>query len=105
MQDIMDKAKEAVELMMEYHTTREDLTKKASNPDITKEEFEVIQNDAKAAFEKIMANKSIAAYVDAQQNFSNLMSKINGILGYYVSGKDNEEGCTGSCSSCGGCHH
>ncbi len=131
MQDIMDKAKElgimiaeseefkayklaeanqlddkeAVELMMEYHTTRENLTKKASNPDITKEEFEVIQNEAKAAFEKIMNNKSIAAYVDAQQNFSNLMNKINGILGYYVSGKDSEGGCSGSCSTCGGCHH
>ena len=51
-----------------------------------------------------MTNKNIAAYVDAQQNFSDLMSKINGILGYYVSGKDSEGGCTGSCSTCGGCH-
>ncbi len=96
--------KEAVELMMEYHNTREELTKKASDPHITKEDFEKIQEQAKAAFEKIMANRNIAAYVDAQQNFTNLMNQINNILSYYVSGKDSEGGCSGSCSSCSGCH-
>lgn len=96
--------KEAVELMMEYHNSREEITKKASDPHITKEAFEKIQEEAKAAFEKIMTNKNIAAYVDAQQNFTNLMNQVNSILSYYISGKDSEGGCSGSCSSCSGCH-
>ena len=98
--------KEAVELMMEYHTTRETLNSKAVNPEITKEEFESLKTEAQAAFDKIMANENIAAYVKAQQNFANMMEQINGILSYYVTGKDNEGGCSGSCSSCGGgCGH
>lgn len=96
--------KDAVELMMEYHNKREELTKKASDENITKEDFEKIQEEAKAAFEKIMGNKNIAAYVDAQQGFTNLMNQINSILSYYVSGKESDGGCSGSCSSCSGCH-
>lgn len=98
--------KEAVELMMEYHTTRQTLNEKAVNPEITKEDFEALKVAAQAAFDKIMKNDKIAAYVAAQQGFSNMMDQINNILSYYVSGKDNEGGCTGSCSSCGGsCGH
>lgn len=97
--------KEAVELMMEYHNTRQALNDRAVNPEITKEEFETLKKDAQAAFDKIMKNDKIAAYVKAQQEFSNMMEQINGILSYYVTGQESG-GCSGSCSSCGGgCHH
>ncbi len=97
--------KEAVELMMEYHNTRQSLNDKAVNPDLSKEEFENLKKEAQLAFNKIMANDKIAAYVKAQQDFAAMMEQINGILSYYVTGKDSQ-GCNGSCSSCaGGCHH
>lgn len=97
--------KEAVELMMEYHNNRQVLNEKAMNSELSKEDFEALKVAAQGAFDKIMANDKIKAYVEAQQNFAAMMDQINGILSYYVTGKDNE-GCTGSCSSCGGgCHH
>ncbi len=96
--------KEAVELMMEYHNTQEELAKEASDPDITKEKFEELNVRAQAAFGKIAKNKSIAAYIEAQQNFSNLMNQVNTILSYYITGEE-ESGCTGNCSGCSSCHH
>lgn len=95
--------KNAVELMMEYNETRQSLNKRASDPNITKEDFEKIQLEAQNAFNKIMTNENIAKYVASQQEFSNMMNQINSILSYYVSG-EKEDGCGGSCSSCAGCH-
>jgi len=52
--------KEAVELMMEYHNTQEELSKEAADPNITKEKYEELNVKAQAAFGKIIKNPSIA---------------------------------------------
>ena len=37
--------------------------------------------------------------------FNAMMKKVNSIIRYVVTGEeDQEEGCSGSCSSCSGCH-
>ena len=37
--------------------------------------------------------------------FSEMMKKVNAIIRYVVTGEEeHDEGCTGSCSSCSGCH-
>lgn len=37
--------------------------------------------------------------------FSEMMKKVNAIIRYVVTGEEeHEEGCTGSCHTCGGCH-
>lgn len=37
--------------------------------------------------------------------FSQMMQKVNSIIRYVVTGEEeHEEGCTGSCHSCSGCH-
>ena len=37
--------------------------------------------------------------------FNAMMKKVNAIIRYVVTGEEEqEEGCTGSCSSCSGCH-
>jgi len=37
--------------------------------------------------------------------FNAMMKKVNSIIRYVVTGEEEqEEGCTGSCSSCSGCH-
>ncbi len=94
---------EAQKLMMEYANARDELTKKASSPDITKEEFESIRKDMQAEFEKICANENIKAYLDANEAFSNMINQVNSIIGYFVKGGD-AGGCSGNCSGCSGCH-
>ena len=93
---------EATQLMMEYSNTQDELSKRAAAPDVSKEEFENIRFEAQKAFEKICENKNIKAYLDANRSFSSMIEQVNSIIGYFVKGGDSS-GCSGNCSSCGGC--
>lgn len=93
---------EATALMMEYSNTQDELSKRASNPDISKEELEEIRTKSQKAFEKICENKNIKAYLDANRAFSGMIQQVNSIIGYFVKGGDSS-GCGGNCSTCGGC--
>ena len=72
--------KDAQELMMEYATTRERLTQKASRPDITKEEFESISKEMEEAFARIMTNDNIRRYIEANRSFKALIDQVNSII-------------------------
>lgn len=59
----------------------------------------------------IMQNESMIAYNEAKVEVDALLSYINAIISAAVDGRDpmaveqpEEGGCSGSCSSCGGCH-
>ena len=51
---------------------------------------------------------SVKAMNDAQTEFSNLLGQVNQVLRFIITGQteepESEGGCTGSCSSCSGCH-
>lgn len=94
---------EADALMAEFTKKQEEYSKRMANPEITKEEFESIKQEAQADFEKICQNKNIKAYLDANREFANLINQVNSIIGYFVKGGE-ASGCSGSCSTCGGCH-
>lgn len=94
---------EAQKLMMEYAQKRDELSAKAQNPDITKEEFEDIKNKMQEEFEKMCTNENVKAYLDASNTFSNLINQVNTIIGYFVKGGD-AGSCSGNCSGCSGCH-
>ena len=93
----------AQQMMMEYNTKREELAERASNPDLTKEDWEKLNMDAQAEFIKLCQNENIKNYLDANQCFSNLIDKVNSIIAHFVKG-DDSSACSGSCSSCKGCH-
>lgn len=94
---------EAQQMMMDYNRSREALSERAANPDLTKEDWEKLQMDAQAEFIKLCQNDKIKNYLDANQNFSNLINQVNGIIAHFVKGED-QSGCSGSCASCQGCH-
>ena len=42
---------------------------------------------------------------ESNEAFNAMMKKVNAIIRYVVTGEEEqEEGCTGSCSTCSGCH-
>jgi cell fate (sporulation/competence/biofilm development) regulator YlbF (YheA/YmcA/DUF963 family) len=94
----------AQELMMEYATTREKLSQRASSPDITKEDFEKIQTEMEEAFKKLMTNENIKRYIDANGKFKTLIDQVNSIIAYFVKGEEQAGSCSGNCQSCGGCN-
>lgn len=93
----------AQQMMMDYNIRREELSEKAASPDLTKEDWEKLQMDAQAEFIKLCQNENIKNYLDANQSFSNLINQVNSIIAHFVKGED-QSGCSGSCSTCHGCH-
>ena len=50
-------------------------------------------------------NEVISKMRETNEAFSKMMQKVNSIIRYVVTGEEeHEEGCTGSCHSCSGCH-
>ncbi len=48
-------------------------------------------------------NEVIGKMRKTREAFSEMMKKVNAIIKFVVTGESEEEGCSGSCDSCGGC--
>ena len=105
-----DKDEALQDMIGEFNLARLDL-----NNEISKDE----RDDAKVAelnaqvnelYSKIMSTGSVAAYNEAKAEAEALISYIDAILNTAMNGGDTmsvqqpEAGCSGSCSSCSGCH-
>lgn len=77
-----------------------------------KSQEKINELDAKVRklYSDIMANDSMQAYNEAKADFEGVVEYVNAILATAVNGGDPMTvekpvaGCTGSCSSCAGCH-
>lgn len=95
----------AQKMMNEYNAKCAELSEKAAKDDLTKQEYDKLQMDAQAEFIKLCSNDKINTYLEANREFSALISQVNGIIVHFVKGDDEQSGgCSGSCSSCRGCH-
>lgn len=75
------------------------------------DEMRRLDSELKEIYGKILHNENMIAYNDAKNAMDDLMNQISTILMYSVNGEDpetcpskQETGCSGSCSSCSGCH-
>lgn len=72
------------------------------------EKIKNLNEQLKAAYEKVMQNQSMQAYNAAKTELDSLVQKINTIITYSANGADpmtvDVEGCSGSCATCSGCH-
>ena len=61
-------------------------------------------------YKKIMANESMIAYNEAKVALDEIVNKVNLIISMCIDGADPktveipDASCSGSCSTCGGCH-
>ena len=97
---------EAAETMTKYLEKRtqiqEILTQENPDPAVMK----ALSDEMDALQERLQMIDDIAQLTEARNNFSNLIAQVNQVLQFIVTGTmDEEGGCSGSCSSCGGgCH-
>lgn len=89
----------AQEMIKEYNEKRRDIAVKMQYGKMSDEETETLRKEINEAFDKLMEYDVIKNYVEAQRDFELLNQQIMTI----ISGAGNE-GCSGSCSSCSGCH-
>ncbi len=93
----------------EFNMQRMQLNREMSKTDKDNDKIAEMNLKIRELYGEIMANENMAAFNDAKNAFDELIIRVNGIINLSVSGEDPatcepSSGCTGSCSTCGGCH-
>lgn len=95
--------KEASELINAYNEKREAKLAEYKDKEPSKEDVEKINEYLQGEFNKIMENAVIREYVKASRVFEMTLTQMDNIIKQGVS-DEHSHGCSGSCSSCSGCH-
>ena len=109
-QKAADEDKVLQDLIGEFNLRRIELSQEMNKVGDQKDQNKIDALDAqlREQFQKAMAHPTMAEYNICKQEMDAKMSFINQILSASVNGEDpdsvEESSCTGSCSSCGGCH-
>ncbi|HRR75612.1 MAG TPA: YlbF family regulator [Ruminococcus sp.] len=104
-----DNDKELNDDIEKFSALRADLTNAMSAEDKDTDLIKQLDEDIKSTYQKIMSNKNMLVFQGAQAALENLVNNINQIISMCANGEDPatcqpSTGCTGSCSTCGGCH-
>ena len=100
-----DKDEELQNLIGEFNLARMDADDERSrNP------FAELNEKVNSLYGQIMGNEGMVAYNEAKRDCENLVNYIDAIINTAMNGGDPmtvqepSASCTGSCSTCGGCH-
>ena len=105
-----DKDEELQNLIGEFNLARMDLNNEISKTDRDDNRITELNEKVNDLYGKIMADGGMVAYNEAKRDCENLVNYIDAIINTAMNGGDTmtvlppSESCTGSCSTCGGCH-
>ncbi len=63
-----------------------------------------LSDEMDALQDRMQMIDDVVALTDARNAFNSLIGQINQVLQFIVTGRMDEAGCEGDCSSCSGCH-
>ena len=101
-----DKDEELQNLIGEFNLARMDLNNEISKSERSDERIAELNTKVNDLYGKIMADEGMTAYNEAKRDCENLDAIINTAMngGDPMTVQEPSESCTGSCSTCGGCH-
>ena len=107
-----DGDEELQKMIGEFNLIRMALDKAMSGEEQDDDKIMKCNNDMRELYGRIMLNPTMQAYNNAKNDMDCLMQDINSVLEQCIAGADpstaepihEHDGCTGHCSSCGGCH-
>ncbi len=99
-EEAQGKDEAAAELLKEFNLKRMNLVRDMQSEKITREEATRKNNEAFA--EMLEKSETIKNFVEAKKDFDAVVTEINGIINFYITGED--PNCTHNCSTCSGCH-
>ncbi len=104
-----DNDTELQDLIGQFNLKRMELNNQLAKPDKDDEKLEKLNHEMRDLYQKVMTNQNMAEYEQAKNEMDMLMNQVNTILVMCVNGEDPDTcdpapSCTGSCSTCGGCH-
>lgn len=96
-------------LIESFNQKRTELNMAMSAENKDAELLKKLDGEIKETYGKIMSNKNMVIFSGAQSALENLINEVNQIISMCANGEDPDtcevsHGCSGSCSTCGGCH-
>lgn len=93
----------------EFNLKRIALNNESQKEEKDEQKLEQLNSELRAAYANIMKNASMTAYNESKPALDLLINQVARIIMLSAQGEDPQsidehEGCSGSCSTCGGCH-
>lgn len=94
------------ELMARYMELKNALDDVMCQPDADPEVITRYGQEMDEVQQQLTAMPAVDAMTSARQQFSELMTQVNHVLEFIITGElpQSGGGCSGNCSSCSGCH-
>lgn len=98
------------EKIADFNMKRYELTKEVSKPERDDAKIEALDQTVRTMYDEVTNDPKMVAYNEAQDTFNKLFEYVVHILQMSAAGDDpdavtepEQGGCSGDCSSCGGC--
>ena len=93
----------------EFNLKRIAINNEAQKSDRDDDKLQQLNKEMRSVYANIMKNENMTAYNEAKQQLDSVLQRVLAIISQSADGEDPEttdysQSCTGSCSSCGGCH-
>ena len=104
-----DEDQQLQQMIGEFNLKRMAINNEASKPDRDDQKLQELNKEMRAVYAEIMKNENMQAYNTHKQTLDTLLQRIFAIITQSSEGEDPmttdyTPGCSGSCSSCSGCH-
>lgn len=102
--------KELQDLIGEFNLKRMAISNEVSKADRDEEKLQQYNKEMRSAYAKIMSNENMINYNDSKAEVDMILTRVSAIIQKSSEGEDPNTAdytpaeCTGSCSTCGGCH-
>ncbi len=107
--DANDNDVQLQELIGAFNMHRMNLNNEMQKTDADENKINELNAKVQEIYGAVMATPAMMTYQEKRQALDNLMNRVNTVLTHALNGEDpdtcpDHEDCTGSCSTCGGCH-
>lgn len=104
-----DEDKKLQDLIGEFNLKRIAINNEATKDERDEKKLQELNEELRELYSTIMKNENMIAYNIAKQEMDSVLKRVTAIIMQSAEGEDPEttdyeKSCTGSCSSCGGCH-
>ena len=109
--EVNDTDSEIQKAIGDFNLKRAELSKEMKEPDKNADKLTTLDKEIREMYDEIMAMPKMVEFNEAKADMDKLLDSINFIVSMAASGEDPEtcpeqppHSCSGSCSTCGGCH-
>lgn len=103
-----DNDKELQQQISDFDRMRSELNSELCKDDKDTDKIKELDENIKSTYKNVMSNKNMIVFTGTQKALESLVNNMNQIITMCANGEDPDtcepsQGCTGSCSTCGGC--